>query len=392
MKLLLENWRRFLSEAIVNPNRGRYGVPGSDKDLYFSKSSLIALLDRIKDYKAKDLSDKDIAKTIDNHVLNRHFQNYTDLTSGYFVTVDEYNNLVNTYLKNIDKNVEEVADLFIKGELDKLNSASLEKPEEPQDETDAELEGFLKTRNVSKEDLAKFPLLQSVEDNMELFSYYKQYSSDMLKKLNELGFEVAGRGASRNAFFFKDSDKYVIKVANTAPPDAGGFTTGRSEENMRDVRIGTNPDFQEFAPQVYAHDPDGRWFVVEKTLPFKKPYATFKNTFPELAKLAQGLKNKEVRKNFKSLPMWSLQQMLKVVKNDFYGGYAERHFHTFKKLHKAALKKDSTYKNFFEMITRYIVDYEDLLTHTDNWKNIGIGAEDGKLKITDPSTQGDDEL
>ena len=193
MKLLFENWRRFLNEAIINPNRGRYGVPGSDKDLYFSKSSLIALLNRIKDYKAKDLSDKDIAKTIDYHVLNRHFQNYTDLTSGYFVTVDDYNNLVNTYLKNIDKNVEEVADLFIKGELDKLNSAPSEKPEEPQDETDAELEGFLKTRNVSKEDLAKFPLLQSVEDNMELFSYYKQYSNDMLKKLNELGFDIAGR-------------------------------------------------------------------------------------------------------------------------------------------------------------------------------------------------------
>ena len=43
------------------------------------------------------------------------------------------------------------------------------------------------------------------------------------------------------------------------------------------------------------------------------------------------------------------------------------------------------------MITKYAVDYQDLLTHTENWKNIGIGAEDGKLKITDPSTQGEEE-
>lgn len=392
MKLILENWRQFLNEVIINPNKGRYGRPGSDKDLYATKSSLVVLLNTIKDYKDKGRSDKDIAKLMDNHVLSGHLQKYTNLTNGYFLTVDDYNNLVNTYLKNIDKTAEEVVDLLIKGELDKLSSASSKEPQaDVQDETDVELEGFLKPRKVSSKDLAKFPLLQSVEDNMELFSYYKQYPDEMLKRLDELGFDIAGRGASRNAFFFKDNDKYVLKVANAAPADAGGFTTGRSEENLRDVRIGTNPDFQEFAPQVYAHDPEGRWFVVERTLPFKKPYTTFKNTFPELAKLTQSIKNEEVRKTFKSSPMFSLEEMLKAVKDEYYGGYAEEFLNIYKKLHRAALKKDPTYKNFYNMITKYVIDYQDLLTHTENWKNIGIGAGDGKLKITDPSTQGEEE-
>ena len=42
------------------------------------------------------------------------------------------------------------------------------------------------------------------------------------------------------------------------------------------------------------------------------------------------------------------------------------------------------------MIERYDIDLDDLFAPNENWKNIGIGAEDGKLKVTDPSTQGGD--
>jgi hypothetical protein len=377
MKLLFENWRKYLNEIIINHD-GKY-------QLYATKPSLQVLLNTIKDYKAKGYDDKAVKDIVDQHVLRHDFRKYTHLGGGYKFTVEEYNKLVDTFLKKPDKDVKEMVDLFISGELDNPNYRTSQESEDSSQEADAELENFLKPRRVTAKALRKFPLLQSVEDNMELFSRYKTYSDAMKEELNELGFDIAGRGASRNAFGFNDSDKYILKVANTAPPDAEG---SRSEMNLRDVRIGTNPKYKEFAPQVYAYDPEGRWFVVERTLPFKRPYATFKKTFPELNKLIKVVKNKEVRETFRELPIWSFANMLKVATDDAsYSGFAERYFDAYKKLHKIAYKKDPTYKNFFDMSNLHSIDLEDLFTKTDNWKNIGIGAGDGKLKITDPSTQ-----
>ena len=387
MKLLFENWRRFLNEIIINHD--------GKNQLYATEYSLIMLLNTIKDYKMKGYSDSSVTQTIDQHVLKKDFEKHTDLSNGYKFTIDDYNKLVKTCLMNLDKDSEEVVKLFISGGSGGLNKLSLpssedpeEKPDEnPEEKPDIDLDKFIEPRKVRNEDLSNFPPLQSVEDNMELFSYYKSYSDEDVEKLNELGFDIAGRGADRNAFFFKDSTKYVLKVANTAPLDASG---DKSEQNLRDIAIGKNPKFKDFAPQIYAYDPEGRWFVVEKTLPFKRPYTAFKKTFPELDRLSKLSSDKEVKEGFRKMPIFSLENMLGVATDNMVGNYAEKHYDAFRKLHKAALKKDITYKNFFEMIERYDIDLDDLFAPNENWKNIGIGAEDGKLKVTDPSTQGGD--
>ena len=378
MKLLFENWRKYLNEVIVTAG------PWETK-IFATDHTLTIMLNTVKKYHEQGDSIGEIMSRIGTHI-NRGELNI-DIgaqSKGVQFNPDDLDKLIVAYANNYDKiSVEEIIKLFKSEQLDTLDSGSTDEPKEEENEE------FFRSRKVSSGDLKGFTFLQSVEDNIKLFSA-TSFSPEMEEQLGKLGFEILGRGAYRNVFSFKGSDKYVLKVANIETADALGSQTVM---NLRDIRIGKNPKYKEFAPQVYAHDPDGRWFIVERTLPFKRPYTTLKTTFPELYNLVKGIENKKVKKDFRSLPVFAFKALVFAGLKSVPPGnnYVERHWDTFRNLHESAYKNAPTYKNFFDMVKAYSVDIEDLLDQY-GWKNIGIGSEDGKLKITDPSTQADEGL
>jgi hypothetical protein len=332
MKLLIENWRKYLTEIIIT--RDRYGR----NKLYATRDSLLVFLDTIKSYKDRGFRDEVIISKVDRHVVNQDFKNYTDLSWGFKFTVHDYNKLVKTYLNHIDIDPKEVIELFISGNLD-----SLEPTKEKYVATDSEV-GY-------------FPWIKQLESDPEEFIY------------SQASKEENSREGSYRMVVVPDSDPdYVIKHAKYKK----SFPMNKVEKILGD-------QYPEVFPKVYASAPDFEWIVVERCVPI-----TLSNTelveealvatmpdFYEFARQAYSEAMKEPDPDAYDVLMY-------ILGIKFYKHSSEDSIE--RKVYDFGLANEPWYRQFAKAVQRYGIDTGDIRYH-----NIGIDMKTHTLKLIDAS-------
>jgi hypothetical protein len=238
----------------------------------------------------------------------------------------------------------------------------------------------------------------AIDDNLELLSS-AAFDEEQLAALNQLGFDLVGRGAYRNVFS-GDAAGYgdaVIKVAKEAPDD---FSTPL-EQNKLEGELGATGDYDDLLPKTIASHPEHRWIAVEAiTTPFPKDRAQqleiLTRTFPQLfaAIEANNLSPKlkaRTRGTFiskSSIPFvglgWLLMGASKSAQTPFH--WWGRSAEGLRALHAYAYENDANYRALFDLVAspEARLDIEDIFTSIDNFKSVGVG-QDGKLKIVDLS-------
>jgi len=238
----------------------------------------------------------------------------------------------------------------------------------------------------------------AIDDNLELLAS-PAFDEEQLATLNQLGFELVGRGAYRNVFS-GDAAGYgytVVKVAKEAPDD---FSTPL-EQNKLEGELGATGDYDDLLPKTIASHPDHRWIAVESiTTPFPKDRAQqleiLTRTFPQLfaAIEANNLSPKlkaRTRGTFiskSSIPFvglgWLLMGASKSAHTPFH--WWGRGYDGLMALHAYAYENDSNYRALFDLVSNpeARLDIEDIFTSIDGYKSVGVG-QDGKLKIIDLS-------
>lgn len=330
MKLILENWRKFLTEIIINRD--------GKNQLYATRDSLRILLDTIKIYKNRGFKDESVISKVNQHVRMNDFKKYTDLSNGYKFTVHDYNKLVKTYIDHIDKEPKEVVELFISGNLDNIDPSK-----EKYVATDSEV-GY-------------FPWIKQLENNPEEFIYSQSYKADR-----------SGEGSYRIVVIPDSDPDYVIKYAKLKK----SFPMNKIEKILGD-------QYPEVFPKVYASAPDFEWIVVERCVPI-----TLSNTelveealvatmpeFYEFARQAYSEIMKEPDPDAYDVLMYILGiKFYKFSKEDS----------TQRKVYDFGLANEPWYRQFAKAVQRYGVDTGDIRYH-----NIGIDMKTHTLKIIDAS-------
>jgi len=338
MKLLIENWRKYLTEMIVT--RDRYGK----NQLYATRDSLLVLLNTIKSYKNRGFSDEAVINKVDRHVLKQDFKNYTDLSSGFKFTVQDYNKLVKTYINNINKDPKEVVELFISGNLD-----NIEPSKEKYVATDSEV-GY-------------FPWIKQLENNPEEFIYSQSSKA-----------ESSGEGSYRIVVTPDSDPDYVIKYAKLKK----SFPMNKIEKILGD-------QYPEVFPKVYASAPDFEWIVVERCVPITLSNAELVEealvaTMPEFYEFARQAYSEIMKEPDPD----AYDVLMYILGIKFYKSSPEDS--TERKVYDFGLANEPWYRQFAKAVQRYGIDTGDIRYH-----NIGIDMKTHTLKIIDASVFDPDE-
>jgi len=337
LELILENWRKFLTEIVISYN--------GKNELYATRRSLRILLDTIKVYKNKGVEDNYVISRISQHVRAKSFKKYTGPSNGYRFTWDDYNKLVKTYIDHIDKDPEEVIELFISGNLDNIDPSK-----EKYVATDSE-KGY-------------FPWIKQLENNPEEFIHSRKSKTEPAAATGTHG----GEGSFRIVVVPDSDPDYVIKYAKLKK----SFPMNKIEKILGD-------QYPEVFPKVYASAPDFEWIVVERCVPITLSNAELVEealvaTMPEFYEFARQAYSEKKKK-----PDPDAYEVLMYILGIKFYKYSSKDSIE-RKVYDFGLANEPWYRQFAKAVQRYGIDTGDIRYH-----NIGIDMKTHTLKLIDAS-------